>query len=311
MGIATNLLFAGAALILAAGPAWSQSAAPNSAAAPKAQASTAPTPAPAKPPCANPNALGVGRVVEVDTTGGPGFGFEHFKQLDFLREKEVVLTFDDGPWPGNTPAVLKALAEECTTGIFFSIGKHATYYPEILKQVAAAGHTIGTHTWSHATLTNKKLTEDQRKEEIEKGISAVKWALGGTAPAPFFRFPALQHPPEMVTYLGTRNIAMFSCDLDSFDFKARNPQEVIDVTMKKLDKLGKGIILMHDFHKHTAEALPEFLRKLKAGGYKVVQMKAKGRLESLPQYDEQLQKEAKLPTVSSRPVSSVVQTISE
>jgi len=311
MGIATNLLFAGAALILAAGPAWSQSAAPNSAAAPKAQASTAPTPAPAKPPCANPNALGVGRVVEVDTTGGPGFGFEHFKQLDFLREKEVVLTFDDGPWPGNTPAVLKALAEECTTGIFFSIGKHATYYPEILKQVAAAGHTIGTHTWSHATLTNKKLTEDQRKEEIEKGISAVKWALGGTAPAPFFRFPALQHPPEMVTYLGTRNIAMFSCDLDSFDFKARNPQEVIDVTMKKLDKLGKGIILMHDFHKHTAEALPEFLRKLKAGGYKVVQMKAKGRLESLPQYVEQLQKEAKLPTVSSRPVSSVVQTISE
>jgi len=310
MGIATNLLFAGAALILASGPAWSQNAAPNSA-APKAQASAAPAPAPAKPPCANPNALGIGRVVEVDTTGGPGFGFEHFKQLDFLREKEVVLTFDDGPWPGNTPAVLKALAEECTTGIFFSIGKHATYYPEILKQVAAAGHTIGTHTWSHATLTNKKLTEDQRKEEIEKGISAVKWALGGTAPAPFFRFPALQHPPEMVTYLGTRNIAMFSCDLDSFDFKARNAQEVIDVTMKKLDKLGKGIILMHDFHKHTAEALPELLRKLKAGGYKVVQMKAKGRLESLPQYDEQLQKEAKLPTVSSRPVSSVVQTISE
>ena len=310
MGIATNLLFAGAALILASGPAWSQNAAPNSA-APKAQASAAPAPAPAKPPCANPNALGIGRVVEVDTTGGPGFGFEHFKQLDFLREKEVVLTFDDGPWPGNTPAVLKALAEECTTGIFFSIGKHATYYPEFLKQVAAAGHTIGTHTWSHATLTNKKLTEDQRKEEIEKGISAVKWALGGTAPAPFFRFPALQHPPEMVTYLGTRNIAMFSCDLDSFDFKARNAQEVIDVTMKKLDKLGKGIILMHDFHKHTAEALPELLRKLKAGGYKVVQMKAKGRLESLPQYDEQLQKEAKLPTVSSRPVSSVVQTISE
>ena len=61
----------------------------------------------------------------------------------------------------------------------------------------------------------------------------------------------------MVTYLGTRNIAIFSCDLNSFDFKARNAQQVIDVTMKKLDKLGKGIILLHDFHKHTAEALPE------------------------------------------------------
>jgi peptidoglycan/xylan/chitin deacetylase (PgdA/CDA1 family) len=314
MRIAAGLIFAGAVSLCMSGAAWSQTPAPKSNAAPAATAAPAPipaaAPAQAKAPCANPDALGIGRVVEIDTTGGPGFGFEHFKQLDFLRDKEVVLTFDDGPWPLNTPSVLKTLADECTTGIFFPIGKHATYYPEILKQVLAAGHTVGSHTWSHATLTNKKLTEDQRKEEIEKGFSAVKWALGAS-PSPFFRFPALQHPPEMVTYLGTRNIAMFSCDLDSFDFKARNPQQVIDVTMKKLDKLGKGIILMHDFHKHTAEALPALLRKLKAGGYKVVQMKAKAPVETLPQYDEEVLKDAKLPTVSSRPVSSVVQTISE
>src|SRR5579863_5496467 len=313
MRIAAGLVFAGAISLYATGAAWSQTPPVKADAAPAAAAAAAPKapPAQAKAPCANPDALGIARVVEVDTTGGPGFGFEHFKQLDFLRDKEVVLTFDDGPWPENTPSVLKTLANECTTGIFFPIGKHATYYPEILKQVAAAGHTIGTHTWSHATLTNKKLTEDQRKEEIEKGFSAVKWALGGVSPSPFFRFPALQHPPEMVTYLGTRNIAMFSCDLDSFDFKARNPQQVIDVTMKKLDKLGKGIILMHDFHKHAAEALPALLRKLKAEGYKVVQMKAKAPVQTLPQYDEELMKDVKLPTVSSRPVSSVVQTISE
>ena len=79
--------------------------------------------------------------------------------------------------------------------------------------MAAAGHTVGSHTWSHANLNNKKLTEPQRKEEIEKGFSAVKWALGA-APAPFFRFPALQHPPEMVTYLGERNIGIFSTDLE-------------------------------------------------------------------------------------------------
>jgi peptidoglycan/xylan/chitin deacetylase (PgdA/CDA1 family) len=314
MRTAAGLILASAVSLWATGTAWSQTPAMKNNPAPAAAAAPAPapaaTPAPARPPCANPDALGIGRVVEIDTTGGPGFGFEHFKQLDFLRDKEIVLTFDDGPWPLNTPSVLKTLADECTTGIFFPIGKHSTYYPEILKQVAAAGHTIGSHTWSHATLTNKKLTEDQRKEEIEKGFSAVKWALGAS-PAPFFRFPALQHPPEMVTYLGTRNIAMFSCDLDSFDFKARNPQQVIDVTMKKLDKLGKGIILMHDFHKHTAEALPALLRKLKAGGYKVVQMKAKAPIQTLPQYDEELMKDVKLPTVSSRPVSSVVQTISE
>ena len=319
MRIAAALILAGAISLGAPGAAWSQAAATKGAvapqAAPAAPALAVPAPAaapvPAKAACANPDALGIARVVEIDTTGGPGFGFEHFKQLDFLRDKEVVLTFDDGPWPVNTPSVLKSLADQCTTGIFFSIGKHATYYPEILKQVLAAGHTIGSHTWSHATLTDKKLTEQQRKEEIEKGVSAVKWALGGVSPAPFFRFPALQHPPEMVTYLGTRNIAMFSCDLDSFDFKARNAQAVIDVTMKKLDKLGKGIILMHDFHKHTAEALPELLSKLKAGGYKVVKMVAKAPVQSLPQYDEEILKDAKLPTVSTRPVSSVVQTISQ
>ena len=309
MRIAAGLIFAGVVSLCATTAAWPQTPAPKTVAPPPAPA---PAP-PAGPKVAcnnNPDALGVSRVVQIDTTGGPGFGFEHFKQLDFLRDKEVVLTFDDGPWPGNTPAVLKALADQCTTGIFFSIGKHATYHPEILRQVAAAGHTIGAHTWSHANLNNKKLSEAQRKDEIEKGFSAVKWALEAS-PAPFFRFPALQHPPEMVTYLGERNIAIFSCDIDSFDFKTHKADQVVTNIFKKLDKVGKGIILMHDFQKHTAEALPEVLRRLKAGGYKVVQMKAKAPVQTLAQYDEELKKDTKLPTVSSRPVNSVVQTISE
>ncbi len=337
MRVAAGLILAGAMSIAMAGAAWSQApdakpvaatqSAPAATAAP-APAAAAPAAAPpaaaanpaspqqaaqpARAACNNPNALGVARTVEIDTTGGPGFGFEHFKELDFLRDHEVVLTFDDGPWLGNTPAVLKALADECTTGIFFSIGKHATYYPEILKEVYKAGHTIGAHTWSHANLNNKKLTEQQKKDEIEKGFSAVKWALGGISPAPFFRFPALQHPPEMVTYLGQRNIAIFSCDLDSFDFKAKNAKQVIDVTFKKLDKLGKGIILMHDFHKHTAEALPELLHRLKAEGYKVVAMRPKNPVTTLPEYDQEVIKDdIKLPTVSQRPVSSVVTTVSQ
>jgi hypothetical protein len=98
------------------------------------------------PICRNPDALGVTRVVEIDTTGGPGFGFEHFKRHDFLRDKEVVLTFDDGPWP-TTNAVVKALADECVRATFFAIGKHATYYPEVLRGVAAGGHSVGSHTW--------------------------------------------------------------------------------------------------------------------------------------------------------------------
>lgn len=279
---------------------------------------TAPAPAPVMPvqpkqACANPNALGVSRVVEIDTTGGPGFGFDHFKQFDFLTDKEVVLTFDDGPWPVNTPAVLKALADECTKGLFFSVGKHATYHPEILRQVLAQGHTVGTHTWSHVNLNGKKMTEQMAKDEVEKGISAVKYALG-TNPAPFFRFPQLQHNPAIVTYFGTRNVAMFSTDIDSFDFrKGATPEKIIETVMGRLDKLGKGIILMHDFQKHTGEAMPALLARLKAGGYKVVQIKAKTTLPSLPEYDEALLKELKVPTASTslRPISSVVQTVSQ
>jgi peptidoglycan/xylan/chitin deacetylase (PgdA/CDA1 family) len=266
---------------------------------------------PAKQTCANPDALGVSRVVEIDTTGGPGFGFEHFKQLDFLTDKEVVLTFDDGPWPVNTPAVLKALADQCTKGLFFPIGKHASYHPEILKQVAAAGQTIGAHTWSHANLNGKKMTDEQAKDEIEKGFSAVKLALGA-APSPFFRFPELQHRPSAVAYLGTRNIAIFSCDLDSFDYKkGSTPEKIVQTVMTKVDKLGKGIILMHDFQKHTAEALPELLRRLKAGGYKVVQIKAKAPAQTLAEYDDAMVKEEKLPVADTRPVTSVVQTVTE
>ena len=263
-----------------------------------------------KPACANADALGVARVVEIDTTGGPGFGFEHFKQLDFLADKEVVLTFDDGPWPGNTPAVLKALADECTKAVFFPIGKHATYHPQILKQVAAAGHTVGAHTWSHANLNSKKMTEQLARDEIEKGYSAVKLALGA-APSPFFRFPELQHGPAAMAYLGSRNIAILSCDLDSFDFRAKNSDQIVNTVMTKLDKQGKGIILMHDFQKRTAEAMPTLLRRLKAGGYKVVQMKARTPLQTLPEYDEALARDMKLPVATTRSVGSVVQTVSQ
>ncbi|MDB5617656.1 polysaccharide deacetylase family protein [Tardiphaga sp.] len=308
-----GLIFAGVVTLCAAGAyAQAPKAAPPAApaAAPAPAAPPTPAPAPAKSSCANPDALGVSRVVEIDTTGGPGFGFEHFKQLDFLRDKEVVLTFDDGPWQTTTPTVLKALAYECTKGVFFPIGKHATYYPEVLKQVAAAGHTIGGHTWGHIALNSKKLNEQQRKDEIEKGFSAVKWALG-FSPAPFFRAPALQHPPEIVTYLGSRNMAIFSCDIDSFDFKTRKSEQVVSNVMTKLDRLGKGIILMHDFQKHTAEALPTLLRRLKAGGYKVVLMRAKTPVQTIASYDEAIVKDAKLPTVSTLPVNSVVKTISE
>jgi peptidoglycan/xylan/chitin deacetylase (PgdA/CDA1 family) len=285
-------------------------AATPSAAAPQPQPAPSAT---AIPACDKPGGMGLTRIVEIDTTGGPGFGFEHFKQYDFLRDKEVVLTFDDGPWPGNTPAVLKALAGECLKATFFEIGKHATWHPEITKQVTEAGMTVGTHTWSHKDLARNPYANDieQAKAEIEMGISAVHMAAGGGKVAPFFRFPALQHPPQLLSYLAERNIGVFSTDIDSRDFKLHKPEEVIKSVMSQLEKHGKGIILVHDFKHHTAEAIPELIRQLKAGGYKMAHMVPKGEVTTVPKYDEMLAQEDKLSSNNTRPESSVIRTIGE
>jgi len=284
----------------------------------------APAPAPAAasasnsfataiPACNNPNAIGLSRIVQIDTTGGPAFGTEHFKQYDFLRDKEVVLTFDDGPWPGNTPMVLKALQDNCIKATFFEIGEHATWAPELSRALAAAGMTIGSHTWSHKDLAKNPYATDieQAKQEIEMGVSAVHMSVDGPI-APFFRFPDLQMPADLMTYLGTRNIATFSTDIDTYDFKIRKPEDVVKSVMTKLAKNGKGILLMHDFQHATAEALPEVLRQLKAGGYKIVHMVPKDPVTTLAKYDDMVRAQDKFSNANNtRPESSVVKTISE
>src|SRR5260370_24186053 len=100
MRITAGLILAGAVSLCASSAAWSQTPAPpKGPATPQAAAVPAPAVArPAKPPCANPDAIGIARVVEIDTTGGPGFGFQHFKPLGFLRDKGVGLTFRASPW---------------------------------------------------------------------------------------------------------------------------------------------------------------------------------------------------------------------
>jgi peptidoglycan-N-acetylglucosamine deacetylase len=130
--------------------------------------------------------------------------------------------------------------------------------------------------------------------------------------APFFRFPDLQQPADMMTYLGTRNIAIFSTDIDTFDFKIHKPEDVVKSAMTKLVKNGKGIVLMHDFQHGTAEALPELLRQLKAGGYKIVHMVAKQPVTTVSKYDDMVRAHDKFSNANNtRPQSSVVKTISE
>jgi peptidoglycan/xylan/chitin deacetylase (PgdA/CDA1 family) len=307
-----------------AAPAAKLVVAQNSAAAAPAPAAVSASSAPSAsgtspwpttlPQCNNPDALGMSRIVQIDTTGGPAFGTEHFKQYDFLHEKEVVLTFDDGPWPENTPMVLKALQDNCVRATFFEIGEHATWAPQLTKELVDAGMTVGSHTWSHKDLAKNPYAKDieQAKQEIEMGVSAVHMAAAGGPVAPFFRFPDLQMPPDLIAYLGTRNIATFSTDIDTFDFKIRKPDEVVKSVMTKLAKNGKGILLMHDFQHATAEAMPEVLHQLHLAGYKVVGLVPKFAVTTIPKYDDLVRANDKFSsTNNTRPENSVIKTISE
>jgi peptidoglycan-N-acetylglucosamine deacetylase len=238
------------------------------------------------PPCDKPDGLGLSRIVQIDTTGGPRFGLiQHPEGYDFLRDKEVVLTFDDGPRPGSTEAVVKALADECLRATFFEVGQMASWHPEVTKQVIDAGMTVGTHTWSHKDLA--RTPYEKAEQEIEMANSAVRAAAGGKI-APFFRFPYLAQAPRILSYLAERNIAIFSGDIDSRDYTMHKPEPVVDSVMSQLEKRGKGIVLMHDIHPNTAEAVPELLRQLKVAGFKVVHMVPKEQLTTIAKYDEML-----------------------
>jgi peptidoglycan-N-acetylglucosamine deacetylase len=253
------------------------------------------------PPCDKPDGLGLSRIVQIDTTGGPRFGLIQYPEgYDFLSDKEVVLTFDDGPRPGSTEAVLKALADECLRATFFEVGQMASWHPEITKQVIDAGMTVGTHTWSHKDLA--RIPPEKAQQEIEMANSAVNTAAGGKI-APFFRFPYLAQPPRMLSYLAERNIAIFSGDIDSRDYTMHKPQPVVDSVMSQLEKRGKGIVIMHDIHPNTAEALPELLRQLKVAGFKVVHMVPKEQLITIAKYDEMLDHRKNVSS-SAQPVSA-------
>lgn len=191
------------------------------------------------------------------------------------------------------------------------IGEDADRHPEITKQVIDAGMTVGTHTWSHKDLARYPYVKDleKAKQEIEIGNSAVHMAAAGSPVAPFFRFPDLRHSPRLLDYFAQRNIAVFSTEIDSRDFAMHRPERVIESVMSQLEKRDKGMILMHDTHRSSAEALPELLHQLRAGGYKVVHTVPKSELTTISKYDAMFNQRAKLSSSDARPEDGVVRSI--
>jgi peptidoglycan-N-acetylglucosamine deacetylase len=233
--------------------------------------------------CASdPSRLGLSRVVEIDTAGGPQFGGGHGGETDFLKDGEVILTFDDGPLRPYTRPVLKALAEECTKATFFMVGRMAAADPALAKEIAASGHTVASHTWSHPNLSPIGLFK--ARKEFELGLAAVNKALGRPAAA-FFRFPYLSENRFLTAYAKSRNISNIWVDVDSKDYMTRDSKLVHNRIMAQLKTQRKGIILMHDIQPSTAGAIKGLLRDLHDKGFRVVHIVPKTSVEAVAAYD--------------------------
>lgn len=233
------------------------------------------------PGCTNPLAIGVSRVVEVDTTGAPRFGAQ-FNRNSLLSDGEVVLTFDDGPLRPYTQDVLAALAAHCTKATFFMVGRRAMADTELAQEVARQGHTVGAHTWSHRNMST--LTPLHARAEIDLGFSAVRKAVGAPI-APFFRFPYLVHDEAMLAHLTTHNLAAFSIDIDPFDYRTQDPSRVVRDVVGRVLSNKKGIILLHDVEPSTAGGLKIMLDELHARGIRIVHLVPRGTAQTIPAYD--------------------------
>jgi peptidoglycan/xylan/chitin deacetylase (PgdA/CDA1 family) len=219
----------------------------------------------------HPDAIGTSRTLVVNPREHPRIGTMQYPETLPLRDHEVVLTFDDGPLPRNSNQVLDILASQCVKATFFEIGRMAQAYPEGIRKLVAAGHSVGTHTQNHP-LTMNHMPMERAKQEIDGGIASVKSALGtdDAALAPFFRIPGLMRAEAVEDYLASQGIQAWSADFLADDWRHISSARVFDLAIKRLEDKGKGILLLHDIQARTVAALPKILNELRARGFRIV-----------------------------------------
>lgn len=220
----------------------------------------------------NPQALGTERVLAVSAKVTPRVGRKHFPSTLPLNAKELVLTFDDGPWPDTTSKVLDALKGECVRATFFLLGRNAAAHPQLVRRALSEGHTLGHHTYSHPLLNLMALP--RAEAEIDRGIAADEIAVyGSRKPAlvtPFFRFPGFASNQALLDRLAARGIVVFGADVWASDWLPMSPEQELRLILSRIEHAGRGIVLFHDTKAQTARMLPAFLRELKRRGFRVV-----------------------------------------
>jgi len=226
--------------------------------------------------CPRPDALGTSRVLVVDPATYPRVGLQSFPQTLPLEDHEIVLTFDDGPNPPTTTKVLAALSRECVKATFFLIGQSAAAHPDLVKRIAAEGHSVGHHSWAHPDMA--KIGTNEAIAQIDRGISADELALNGKATTvpttPFFRFPYFSSTPALLDVMQSRGIAVFGADFWASDWNKMTPEQELKLITDRVKAAGRGIILFHDTKGQTAAMMPNFLRYLRENHYRIVHVVA-------------------------------------
>ncbi len=219
----------------------------------------------------HPDAIGTSRVLTVGPETYLRVGRMQYPMTLPLADKEVVLTFDDGPLSPYSNHVLDILASQCVKATFFVVGKMAKAFPALVRREYEAGHSIGSHSADHPTHFDR-LSGEPLAHEIDDGIASVSAALGDPAEvAPFFRIPGLARSEAVEEALAARGLVVFSVDAVADDWYHRiRPAQIIQRAMTRLEKHGRGILLLHDIHPATAAALPGLLKQLKEHGFHIV-----------------------------------------
>ena len=233
----------------------------------------------------NPDALGTSRVLAISPNEFKQIGSMQYRQTLPLDDHEVVITFDDGPLPPYTNAILDTLASQCVKATYFLVGQMANAYPSIVRRIYNDGHTVGTHSQDHP-LVFQRLSLKRVEDEVDRGIASVDRAIGDSqAVAPFFRIPGLGRSKTVDDFLLSQPLVTWSADVVADDwFRHIKPETIVERAMRRLEANGRGILLLHDIHPATATALPTLLKELKARGFHVVQVVAKGdRPKSVPE----------------------------
>jgi peptidoglycan-N-acetylglucosamine deacetylase len=205
--------------------------------------------------------------VAQESASGPGAAPSPTKPATYVQvrvdQPYIAMTFDDGPSAENTPRLLEMLRQRNIKATFFLIGQNAATNPDLVRRILAEGNEVGNHSWTHPQLS--KLSDDRVTAEITKTQDAIKQASGFTPT--ILRPPYGAITPRQRAWIESQfglNIILWS--VDPFDWK-RPGASVI--TQRILSQVRPGaIILSHDIHKQTVDAMPATLDGLIAKGYK-------------------------------------------